>query len=140
MALIPQTISGSTYMLMVTIESSFFISMCTYITLLISDLSTYIANLDAIIARDKNHKNSNEIEVHAELQPVLHDMIRFHSNILQISEKFRIIMSGPLFFQLFIYVLFIATNLLQLDEVWKQNIIVTIEYNFVVFSLISIDI
>lgn len=43
-------------------------------------------------------------------------------------DNVKIIMNGPLFFQLLVYAVFIAMNLLQIEEVGERNMIYRFEF------------
>lgn len=131
-------------MLLVTVISGFYIGLCTYIDTCIVDLSTFVD-----YPAEGEQANNLRIKQH------LFSMINFHISILRyekltefqckivhyssfdilrLLDNVRTLMNGPLFFQLLVYAVFIALNLLQFDEV-KKMMHFCIQYCFVYFYI-----
>ncbi|XP_055301836.1 putative odorant receptor 69a [Sitodiplosis mosellana] len=88
--------------------------MCTYIDTCVQDLANFAQDVNRIVESDKSTENQRTFG------EACSDMLKFHIDILELMKNLKIIMNGPLFFQLLVYAVFIAMNLLQFDEMLKH--------------------
>lgn len=72
-----QCLSGTSYMLMVSLFSGLYIGMCTYITTCMTDLPTFVDQIN-------NHVKSSKRPInHRKIDELSAEMLSFHINILQ---------------------------------------------------------
>lgn len=81
MILTLQCVSGMTYMLIVSLFSGFYIGMCSYIVTCISDLSTFVDELNGIVAA----KNATIVSIQnqREIDDLCSNMLQFHIDVLK---------------------------------------------------------
>lgn len=63
------------YMLIVSLFSGFYIGLCSYIVTCISDLATFVHDLDGIVAK----KTASQREI----DDLCSDMLQFHVDVLK---------------------------------------------------------
>ncbi|XP_031636184.1 uncharacterized protein LOC116349071 [Contarinia nasturtii] len=113
-ALLPQIGCTAIYMISISIMITFFSGICTYVEACVDDLSTLIPQMNEITTNFTT--NCHNWKSTLKLRYTIFDLIELHTDILRMGNLFAVIISGPLFFQLLVYVVFLALNLLQFDQ------------------------
>lgn len=72
-----QCLSGTSYMLLVSLFSGLFIGMCTYIHTCLTDLSTFVDQLNEISAKKRTTETQDQIDV------LCSEMLQFHIDVLK---------------------------------------------------------
>lgn len=75
--LILQCLSGSSYVLVVSLFCGFYIGMCSYIGTLVTDLSTFADDINEISEKKQSAENQRKID------GLCSDMIQFHIDTLK---------------------------------------------------------